>query len=50
MMPGKIDHAFISMFSKFTMCINTLIVKVCAMYMLANYNEFIDEYVDFNCG
>ncbi len=38
------------MFSKFIVCINTLIVKVRVMYMPANYNELVDEYVDFNYG
>ncbi|CAM6019383.1 unnamed protein product [Sphagnum balticum] len=50
MMPGKIDHALISMFSKFTMCVNTLIVKAHAMYMLVDYDELANEYVGSNYG
>jgi hypothetical protein len=50
MMPDKIDHALISMFSKFTMCVNALIMKARAMYMPASYNELTDEYVGFSCG
>ncbi len=36
MTPNKINHALISMFSKFTKCINLLIVKACAMYMMCS--------------
>jgi hypothetical protein len=50
MTPDKIDRALISMFSKFTVCVNALIVKVRAMYMLANYNELANEYVSSSCG
>jgi hypothetical protein len=50
MTPGKIDCALISMFSKFTMCVNALIVKAHAMYMPTNYSELADEYVGSNCG
>ncbi|CAK9882220.1 unnamed protein product [Sphagnum jensenii] len=50
MTPNKINRAFISMFSKFTMCVKALIVNVHAMYMPACYEELIDEYLGFNCG
>lgn len=50
MTPGKIDCVLISMFSKFTMCVNALIVKARAMYMLAGYNKLIDEYSGSSCG
>jgi hypothetical protein len=33
MTPSKINRALISMFSKFTVCVNMLIVKACTMYM-----------------
>jgi hypothetical protein len=50
MTPGKIDRALISMFSKFIMCVNTLIIKVRAMYMPAGYNELVDEYAGCSHG
>ncbi len=50
MMFGKIDHALISMFSKFTMCVNALVVKARAMYMPAGYDELADEYASSNYG
>ncbi len=50
MTPGKIDHALISMFSKFTVWVNALIVKVRAMYMLVDYNELTDEYAGSSYG
>jgi len=50
MIPGKINRALISMFSKFTMCVKALIVKACAMYMPAGYDELVDEYVGSSCG
>ncbi len=50
MTPDKIDYALISMFSKFTVCVNALIVKACTMYMLVDYNKLVDEYVGSNCG
>jgi hypothetical protein len=50
MTPGKIDHTLISMFSKFTMCVNTLIVKARAMYMSASYDELVDKYVGSSHG
>ncbi len=45
MTPGKINRAFISMFSKFTMC-----VKARTMYMPAGYDELTDEYAGSSCG
>jgi hypothetical protein len=50
MTPGKIDHTFISMLSKFTMCINVLIVKARAMYMLVDYDKLVDKYTSSSCG
>jgi hypothetical protein len=50
MTPDKIDHALISMFSKFTVCINALIVKAWAMYIPADYNELVDEYTASSYG
>jgi hypothetical protein len=50
MMPNKIYYALISMFSKFTMCVNALIVKARTMYMLIDYNELVDKYTGSNCG
>jgi hypothetical protein len=50
MTPGKFNRAFISMFSKFTVCVKALIVKVRTMYMLASYDELVDEYVSSSCG
>jgi TusA-related sulfurtransferase len=50
MTPGKIDRALISMFSKFTVCVNTFIVKARAMYMLANYDELANKYVGSSYG
>ncbi|CAM6069157.1 unnamed protein product [Sphagnum tenellum] len=44
MTPGKINRALICMFSKFTVCVKALIVKVRAMYMPAGYDELGDEY------
>ncbi len=46
MVPGKIDHTLISIFSKFIMCINALIGKTRAMYMPTRYNKLTNEYVD----
>jgi hypothetical protein len=46
----KIDCALISMFSKFIMCVNVLIVKARAMYMSAGHDELADEYVSSSCG
>lgn len=37
---GKMDRAFISMFSKYTVCVDVLIVKARAMYMLAGYDKY----------
>jgi hypothetical protein len=50
MTPGKINRALISMFSKFTVCVKALIVKVRAMYMPAGYDELVDEYAGSSCG
>ncbi len=50
MTPGKINRALISMFSKFTVCVKALIVKVRVMYMPASYDELADEYAGFSCG
>jgi len=50
MTPDKINCALISMFSKFTVCVNVLIVKVRAMYMPIGYDTLVDEYVGPNCG
>jgi hypothetical protein len=50
MMPDKIDRAFISMFSKFTVCVNALIVKARTMYMPTGYNKLVDEYASSSCG
>jgi hypothetical protein len=50
MTPGKINRALISMFSKFTVCVQALIVKARAMYMPADYDELTDEYAGSNCG
>jgi hypothetical protein len=50
MTPGKINRALISMFSKFTVCVQALIVKACAMYMPTSYDELIDEYAGSSCG
>jgi hypothetical protein len=55
MTPGKINCAFISMFSKFTVCVKALIVKALivkarAMYMPADYDELVDEYASSSCG
>jgi hypothetical protein len=50
MTPGKINRALISMFSKFIVCVQALIVKARAMYMPADYDELIDEYVGSSCG
>jgi hypothetical protein len=47
---GKIDRAFISMFFKFTMCVNVFIFKARAMYMPVGYNELVDKYAGSNCG
>ncbi len=49
-MLDKIDHTLISMFSKFIVCVNTLIVKAPIIYMLAGYNKLVDEYVHSSCG
>jgi hypothetical protein len=45
---NKIDRALISMFSKFTMCINTFIIKVCVMYMPTSYDKLANEYANSN--
>ncbi len=50
MTPGKINRALISMFSKFIVCVQALIVKARAMYMPAGYDELIDEYAGSSCG
>jgi hypothetical protein len=50
MTPGKINRALISMFSKFTVCVKALIIKARAMYMPADYDELVDEYVGSSCG
>ncbi len=50
MTPGKINRALISMFSKFTVCVQALIVKARAMYMPAGYDELTDEYAGSSCG
>jgi hypothetical protein len=50
MMLDKIHHVLISMFSKFIVCVNTLIIKVCAMYMPASYDELANEYTGYNYG
>ncbi len=50
MTPGKINRMLISMFSKFTMCVKVLIVKVRIMYMPADYDELVDEYAGSSCG
>jgi hypothetical protein len=50
MMLDKIGCTLISMFSKFTMCVNVLIVKVRAMYMSASYDKLADEYAGSNYG
>jgi hypothetical protein len=50
MMCDKINCVLISMFSKFIVCFNTLIVKVHTMYMLAGYDELADEYASSNYG
>jgi hypothetical protein len=50
MTPGKINRALISMFSKFTLCVKALIVKARVMYMPADYDELVDEYVGSSCG
>ncbi len=50
MTPGKINRALISMFSKFTMCVQALIVKARTMYMPVGYDELTDEYAGSNCG
>ncbi len=50
MTPDKINCALISMFSKFTVCVNMLIVKAHAMYMPIGYDELVDEYISSNCG
>jgi formate/nitrite transporter FocA (FNT family) len=50
MTPDKIDRTFISMFSKFIVCVNVLIIKVCAMYMSASYDDLADKYVSSNYG
>jgi hypothetical protein len=42
---GKINRALISMFSKFTVCVTTLIVKARTMYMPAGYDKLANEYV-----
>jgi hypothetical protein len=47
---GKINRAFISMFSKFTMCVKALIVKARAMYMSVGYDKLADEYAGSSCG
>jgi hypothetical protein len=47
---GKINRTLISMFSKFTMCVKALIVKVRAMYMPAGYDELVDDYAGSSCG
>ncbi|CAM6014945.1 unnamed protein product [Sphagnum balticum] len=44
MTPGKINRALISMFSKFSMCINVLIVKARVMYMPASYDELANKH------
>jgi hypothetical protein len=49
MTPDKIDRAFISMFSKFIVCVNMLIVNACAMYMLTSYDEFANELTNSSC-
>jgi hypothetical protein len=38
------------MLSKFTMCVNVLIIKAHAMYIPIGYNELVNEYVGFSCG
>jgi hypothetical protein len=50
MTPSKMDRPFIYMFSKFTVCVNALIIKARAMYMPANYNELANEYASSSCG
>ncbi|CAM6008902.1 unnamed protein product [Sphagnum balticum] len=47
---GKINCAFISIFSKFTMCINMFIVKARVMYMSTGYNKLANKYVSSNYG
>ncbi len=47
---SKINRALISMFSKFTVCVQALIVKARAMYMPAGYDELTDEYAGSSCG
>jgi hypothetical protein len=50
MTPSNIDHALISMFSKFTVCINALIVKACTMYMMVDNDKLANEYVGSSYG
>jgi hypothetical protein len=50
MRPGKINRALISMFSKFTVCVQALIVKARAMYMPAGYDELTDKYAGSSYG
>jgi len=50
MMFGKMNRTLISMFAKFTVCINALIVKVCAMYMSIGYNKLANEDAGSSCG
>jgi hypothetical protein len=50
MTSGKIDRALISMFSKFTVCVNVLIIKACTKYMSASYNELVNKYAGSSYG
>jgi hypothetical protein len=50
MTPDKIDPTLISMFSKFTVCVNALIVKAHAMYMPASYDKLVNEYIGSSYG
>ncbi len=50
MTPNKINRALISMFSKFTVCVNGLIVKARTMNMPADYDELPDKYTDSSSG
>jgi hypothetical protein len=50
MTASKIYRAFISMFSKFTVCVKALIVKAHAMYMPASYDELVDKYAGSSYG
>ncbi|CAK9875191.1 unnamed protein product [Sphagnum jensenii] len=50
MTPGKINCTLISMFSKFTVCVNVFIVKARAMYMPASYDKLAVEYTGSSYG